>query len=265
MANSHKGKARDLSTHEADIDGSQSSLVDSLAQLDTTQGGTVEAKTVAEETRTHLKAVPDLTESEVPAPAAPVVKAEEVAPKAQKEEKAVEPEKPADKPADEPKAKKEEVKKSPADLLAQLVEVVEGIDNMDALEEFARDCKHQGLLTGGIADKGWWVKPFKDSENSKVLVDAIMKKKGEFIEKARIAGQIRKIEGFTDLDELRKHVQALKHFKYIKIGAKGEPIVDEQVPGSKEIVEALNKQRAKILAADDEKRGLENLANKYKK
>jgi len=269
MGNSHKGRARDLSAHEADIDESQSSLVDSLAQLDTTQAGTVETGAV-EETRALIHVVPDLVEEPAAAPVEEtVVKAEEKKSEAPKEEvvkaepteKAVEP--------DGNKKPEKEVEKSPADLLAQLIEVVEGIDNMNTLEEFARDCKRQGLLIGGTTETGWWIKPLKDSANSKTLVEAIFKRKNEFIDKAQkeknLTGQLRKIESITDIDELRKHVKTLAYFKHIKIGANNEPIADNQAYGSKEIVEALNKQRVKILAADDEKRGLQNLAEKYKK
>jgi hypothetical protein len=253
MGKSHKGQARDLSTREADLDRSQSSLsdIDSLAKLDTTQGGTVETGTVEDTRALLIHAVPDLKEKPSTAPI------EENTVKEAGDEKPVEK---AVEPDGNQKPEKEVI-------LAQLIKVVEGIDNMNTLEEFAKEAKRKGLLMGGTTEKGWWVKPLKNSEN-KALVDAILKRKDVFIEKARIAGQIRKIEGFSNIDELRKHLLTLKHFKYIQISANKEPIADDQVPGSKEIVEALYKRRKELLAEKTEKRlttSMADLLNKFKK
>ena len=307
MGNPHR-KPRDLSTHQADLDGSQSSFDANLAlaRLDTTQGDTVEASAAVEETRTHLQLVPDLKEEpetmsieDALARIATIERGDikrlqtledecrqlfkgddlEKSLKAINIKKQAAPEPDGNRrPVEEihkpviKQERKQEVGQSPADLW---VKTVEEIDNMDTLEEFAKDCKRKGLLMGGSTEKGWWIKP-KNSDNSKALVDVISKRKGELIDMARkekdqaqkeknLAGQLRKIESFNDMDELRRHLQALKHFKHIKIGANDEPIADDQVFGSKEIVEALNKQRGKILKANKEKKALEDLVKKYKK
>ena len=156
------------------------------------------------------------------------------------------------------KVETKESEKSPEELLAELIEITKGIDNLEKLEEFARNCKDERLLIGGKSEKGWWIKAIKNSKNSQKLVEAILEKRRELAKEERgkreLEGQILKIETFTDMEKLRKHAGTLKHFGHIKIGANGEPIADDQVYGSKEIVDALNAQREKILKEEEVKR-----------
>ena len=212
MGNPHR-KPRDLSTRSDEVNGSpQASFDENLAlALLATQGDTVEAGAAVEETRTHLQLVPDLKEEpetmsieDALARIATIERGDikrlqtledecrqlfkgddlEKSLKAINIKKQAAPEPDGNRrPVEEihkpviKQERKQEVRQSPADLLAQLIKIVGEIDNMNLLEDFAKDCKQKKLLIGYKDEKGWWVKPLKDSENSKTLVDAISKRK----------------------------------------------------------------------------------------